>query len=564
MPEFNIIAEYIPSRTITAQFIPVNFDIPAKLVEKTIQANGVYNASEDNVDGYSSVTVVVPDRPLMVQELNVTPSTESQTINIVSGIDGYGPVNVAAVTGAIDSNIQPSNIKEGVSILGVDGSVVESNETTLSVTPTTSVQSLTPSSPYTGFNEVSVSAVTSSVDANIQPENIRENVTILGTTGTAYIPEHFVDFTLKNGTLTKDAKMINLSGVKTIGRSSLMYLYEGCAFPANTHIDMSDISSIGFSGCSHMFEGAQNTISVDLSNVSVLSANNAALYMFSSNTSLISADLSALDSITGASSTSYMFNGCTSLTTVNLSALKIINAMYAAEYMFQNCTSLQTIDLDSLVAIWNSVSAQQMFGGCTSLTNVNLRHLVTIGGGTQMFQNCKSLTNMNLPSLLYVSYTRACSQMFSGCTALQTVSFPSITKNSFTGYSRTDQWYNMLSGITGCTIHLPKNLDPQTGSTVISSLQSYPNFGGTNTVLAFDLPSTVILTGADTVEYERNPAYDTETALAWRVKFTGSTISTDRDWTPYYTNGTSDPQVGATIYSDSACTQTVTTIGAIA
>ena len=46
------------------------------------------------------------------------------------------------------------------------------------------------------------------------------------------------------------------------------------------------------------------------------------------------------------------------------------------------------------------------------------------------------------------------------------------------------------SSVNGCTIHFPSNLDPQNGSTVISSLTGYPNFGGTNTVLAFDLPAT--------------------------------------------------------------------------
>ena len=63
MPEFNIIAEYIPSSNLTAQFIPVNFNVPPVLASKTITANGLYEASADNVTGYSSVTVAVPDRP---------------------------------------------------------------------------------------------------------------------------------------------------------------------------------------------------------------------------------------------------------------------------------------------------------------------------------------------------------------------------------------------------------------------------------------------------------------------------------------------------------------------
>ena len=64
------------------------------------------------------------------------------------------------------------------------GSITQSNNTTLNVTPTISAQNLTPSSPYNGFNSVNVSAVTSSIDQNITAENIKSGVSILGVTGT--------------------------------------------------------------------------------------------------------------------------------------------------------------------------------------------------------------------------------------------------------------------------------------------------------------------------------------------------------------------------------------------
>lgn len=54
---------------------------------------------------------------------------------------------------------------------------------TANVTPTTSTQELTPSEG-TAYNKVLVDAVTSDIDANIQPENIAKDVTILGVTGT--------------------------------------------------------------------------------------------------------------------------------------------------------------------------------------------------------------------------------------------------------------------------------------------------------------------------------------------------------------------------------------------
>lgn len=57
-----------------------------------------------------------------INPLPVTPTTSAQTITAPSGVDGYNPVSVSAVTAAIDSNIQAGNIKSGVSILGVTGS----------------------------------------------------------------------------------------------------------------------------------------------------------------------------------------------------------------------------------------------------------------------------------------------------------------------------------------------------------------------------------------------------------------------------------------------------------
>lgn len=57
----------------------------------------------------------------VIDELNVTPTTSAQTITAPEGTDGYSPVNVSAVTSSIDANIQAENIKKDVTILGVTG-----------------------------------------------------------------------------------------------------------------------------------------------------------------------------------------------------------------------------------------------------------------------------------------------------------------------------------------------------------------------------------------------------------------------------------------------------------
>ena len=55
------------------------------------------------------------------QDKTVTPSTTEQTVNCDSGYVGIRSVTVNPVTSSIDANIQPENIVKGVSILGVEG-----------------------------------------------------------------------------------------------------------------------------------------------------------------------------------------------------------------------------------------------------------------------------------------------------------------------------------------------------------------------------------------------------------------------------------------------------------
>lgn len=119
------------------------------LGETTIGSNGVYNASGDDLQGYSKVTVDVQP---VIESLNVTPSTSAQTIT-ASGCDGYSPINVSAVTSSIDPNITAGNIKDGVSILGVTGSY----------SPTLGTKNITTNGTYAassdnldGFSQVTV------------------------------------------------------------------------------------------------------------------------------------------------------------------------------------------------------------------------------------------------------------------------------------------------------------------------------------------------------------------------------------------------------------------------
>ena len=70
----------------------------------------------------SSITTNGGGSSPVISSLSITPSTSAQTITASSGTDGYSPINVSAVTSSIDANITAGNIKSGVTILGVEGS----------------------------------------------------------------------------------------------------------------------------------------------------------------------------------------------------------------------------------------------------------------------------------------------------------------------------------------------------------------------------------------------------------------------------------------------------------
>lgn len=80
------------------------------------------NATQ-NINLNSSGTVMIGDviSPV-IRSLSITPTTSAQTITASGSTDGYSPITVSAVTSSIDQNIVAGNIKKDVVILGVTGS----------------------------------------------------------------------------------------------------------------------------------------------------------------------------------------------------------------------------------------------------------------------------------------------------------------------------------------------------------------------------------------------------------------------------------------------------------
>ena len=155
--------------------------------------------------------------------------------------------------------------------------------------------------------------------------------------------------------------------------------------------------------------------------------------------------------------------------------------------VYQIPTQSFTFKLPSNATDIGAYAMYSAFQSCTGLTSVDLSSLTTISGRYAMynaFYYCTSLTNVDLSSLTTISGSYAMMEAFRSCTGLTNISFPALTSTGFGSY--TNQFNNMLRGVTGCTVHLPSNLQ----SVIGSWSDVTKGFGGTNTTVLFDLPAT--------------------------------------------------------------------------
>lgn len=365
--------------------------------------------------------------------------------------------------------------------------------TSIEVTPTTSAQTITAPAGTDGYSPINVSAVTSSIDSNIQPGNIKKDVEILGVTGSAELaPTYYVSKTIDaNGKLVSSGPIINTDGITDLSDYALMAAYSGVStltggvsFNNLTQITGSQALRFAFRQCS----GLNGQVSMSALTSIV---GNYAMDSCFANSGITGIDMRNLISVQGSYTLQSAFSYCQGLTSVNLSSLEVLNGSYVANSMFSHCTNLTSVDLSSLVSISGSEAITSMFETCSKLSNINLSSLKTIDvassstlgnafGGT-------AITTMDFASLETITGGRSLSGAFNGCPNLTDVYFRKL-KSGF--YTVKTVFQNLLYNVNGCTIHFPSNLDPNTGATDISGLTGYPNFGGTNTVLVFDQPAT--------------------------------------------------------------------------
>ena len=499
---------------------------------------GTLPATQDLSNLPSAISSIPEATVPTLATLTVTPSTTSQTITPTGSVDGYNTVKVSAVTASIDSDIVASNIKSGVNILGVTGSVTElvgetrtvsitstsgntftpssgkngitsikCNPTNkaLTITPSTTTQTTTVPTNYSGHGTVTTNAVTSAIDANITAGNIKKDVNILGVIGT-YEGSGGVGITREvsaNGLYRMPSSNFTFSlpsNATDVGAYAMAYAFYNCS--TLTSVDLSNLTTVsGSSAMYYAFNSCTNLTSVDLSNLTTVSGPSAMYYAFYSCTNLTSVDLSNLTTLSVTQAMNGTFNSCTRLTSVDLSSLTTVSGQNTMYYAFYGCTRLTSVDLSSLTTVSSSSVMSSAFYGCSTLTSVIFTNLQTIGANTSStnysqfnycFYDCNNLTSITFPNLEKIYCTGGTSTSygtFANNNKIQKLYFPkldTITYGNGASSSNQQACKNVFYGCSSLTeLHF--------GAANQSAIEASPGYstawgrGAGNVTIYFDL-----------------------------------------------------------------------------
>ena len=102
----------------------------------SIQAKGVTVPASAKIDAYPDYVDAIQQGGGggTYQAKTATPSTSQQVITADTGYDALSQVTIGAVTSSIDANIQAGNIKSGTTILGVTGNYTGGGSATVAST----------------------------------------------------------------------------------------------------------------------------------------------------------------------------------------------------------------------------------------------------------------------------------------------------------------------------------------------------------------------------------------------------------------------------------------------
>ena len=425
-------------------------------------------------------TTIATITELKGETKTVTPSTSQQTVSPSSGKNGITQITVNAVTSSIDSDIVAGNIKSGVNILGVSGSLTElkgetrsvsltnkngqtytptsskNGITSITVTPNNKDITITPErsqlvrnipTGYSGYGNITVNAVTSSIDSNIAAENIKDGVTILGVTGS------YSGGVTPTGTLTiasngiydvtnyASADVCVSGGSDSGGRFLIQVIdYDGTVLKSD-HLDENDTFTFP-SNPSHTgltFQGWSSPVTITNGTITVPNSDITIGAVYTTTSGLSEFDIELTDA-TGLNVTLNM-NGTkdwgdgiidTSTTHTYQSVGNYTVTCNGTTITSSNMSGLfgQSLDLD----VQNFYVRNIRFAAISTIPNNALEYCcslksITIPNGVTTIGDC-SLRNCSLKSItLPSSVTSIGDFAFTECYPLNSITMPGVLTN---------------------------------------------------------------------------------------------------------------------------------------
>lgn len=323
-----------------------------------------------------------------LENIEITPSKEQQTFKS-ENYYGYDEVKVNAVTSEIDSNIKPENIKEGVSILGVSGNANILNGEELTITKN---GEYIPTEPINAYTKVIADVPNDTSDATATAGDI-------ATGKTAYIASGLVEGT---GTISTP-----------VTKGLVINSYDDEGFPIDVSlVGMTKIPTYYFY---YIFGKTSNK-------EPLFSRVGANLHLPDSITSIEDfafeyCNTLALTSLPNSITSIgyYTFYGCTNLALTSLPS----NLTYINTSAFANCVNITINELpESLTVLQGSA-----FSGCSNLKLTSIPSGVT-KLRSYTFGRCTSLTELTIKG----NVTDIDSDVFYNCSKLAKIVFPNVTK----------------------------------------------------------------------------------------------------------------------------------------